>query len=247
MEQSVVFWLVAIAGVVLTGISKSGFAGGIGIATVPILSLVMPPVQAAAIMLPLLILMDGFSLKAWWGQQNNHYLGLLIPPAIAGIVAGYLLFEYLNEEMLKLVLGVMSLLFALWGLGNGMQRVTFGSRLAGRLFGAIAGLTSFVAHAGGPPVNIYLLAKKLPKAQFLATAVIFFAVINVVKLVPYAMLNQFNTNNLLIAALLMPFGWVGVRLGLVIQRKLNDKVFYRIILVLLLAIGIKLIADAMGY
>ncbi|MEC7468948.1 MAG: sulfite exporter TauE/SafE family protein, partial [Pseudomonadota bacterium] len=68
MEQSVVFWLVAIAGVVLTGISKSGFAGGIGIATVPILSLVMSPVQAAAIMLPLLILMDGFSLKAWWGQ-----------------------------------------------------------------------------------------------------------------------------------------------------------------------------------
>lgn len=247
MEQSVVFWLVAIAGVVLTGISKSGFAGGIGIATVPILSLVMSPVQAAAIMLPLLILMDGFSLKAWWGQQSNHYLGLLIPPAIAGIVAGYLLFEYLNEEMLKLVLGVMSLLFALWGLGNGMQLVTFGSRLAGRLFGAIAGLTSFVAHAGGPPVNIYLLAKKLPKAQFLATAVIFFAVINVVKLVPYAMLNQFNTDNLLIAALLMPFGWVGVRLGLVIQRKLNDKVFYRIILVLLLAIGIKLIADAMGY
>ena len=247
MEQSVVFWLVAIAGVVLTGISKSGFAGGIGIATVPILSLVMSPVQAAAIMLPLLILMDGFSLKAWWGQQSNHYLGLLIPPAIAGIVAGYLLFEYLNEEMLKLVLGVMSLLFALWGLGNGMQLVTFGSRLAGRLFGAIAGLTSFVAHAGGPPVNIYLLAKKLPKAQFLATAVIFFAVINVVKLVPYAMLNQFNTDNLLIAALLMPFGWVGVRLGLVIQRKLNDKVFYRIILVLLLAIGIKLIADAMSY
>ena len=247
MEQSVVFWLVAIAGVVLTGISKSGFAGGIGIATVPILSLVMSPVQAAAIMLPLLILMDGFSLKAWWGQQSNHYLGLLIPPAITGIVAGYLLFEYLNEEMLKLVLGVMSLLFALWGLGNGMQLVTFGSRLAGRLFGAIAGLTSFVAHAGGPPVNIYLLAKKLPKAQFLATAVIFFAVINVVKLVPYAMLNQFNTDNLLIAALLMPFGWVGVRLGLVIQRKLNDKVFYRIILVLLLAIGIKLIADAMGY
>jgi len=247
MEQSVVFWLVAIAGVVLTGISKSGFAGGIGIATVPILSLVMSPVQAAAIMLPLLILMDGFSLKAWWGQQSNHYLGLLIPPAIAGIVAGYLLFEYLNEEMLKLVLGVMSLLFALWGLGNGMQLVTFGSRLAGRLFGAIAGLTSFVAHAGGPPVNIYLLAKKLPKAQFLATAVIFFAVINVVKLVPYAMLNQFNTDNLLIAALLMPFGWVGVRLGLVIQRNLNDKVFYRIILVLLLAIGIKLIADAMSY
>ena len=70
---------------------------------------------------------------------------------------------------------------------------------------------------------------------------------NVVKLVPYAMLNQFNTNNLLIAALLMPFGWVGVRLGLVIQRKLNDKVFYRIILVLLLAIGIKLIADAVSY
>mgnify|MGYP001388580597 CR=1 FL=1 len=98
MEQSVVFWLVAIAGVVLTGISKSGFAGGIGIATVPILSLVMSPVQAAAIMLPLLILMDGFSLKAWWGQQSNHYLGLLIPPAIAGIVAGYLLFEYLNER-----------------------------------------------------------------------------------------------------------------------------------------------------
>lgn len=244
MEHSVAFWLVAIAGVVLTGISKSGFAGGIGIATVPILSLVMSPIQAAAIMLPLLILMDAFSVKAWWGQQNNHYLKLLIPSAVAGIVVGYLLFEYLNEHMLKLVLGVMSLWFALWGLSNGMQRVTFGSRLAGRVFGAIAGLTSFVAHAGGPPVNIYLLAKKLPKAQFLATAVIFFAVINVIKLIPYTLLNQFNSDNLLIAALLMPFGWVGVRLGLVIQRNINDRLFYRIILLLLLAIGTKLIFDA---
>lgn len=247
MEQSVAFWLVAITGVVLTGISKSGFAGGIGMATVPILSLVMSPVQAAAIMLPLLILMDGFSLKAWWGHQNNHYLWILIPPAIAGIVTGYLLFEQLNEDMLKLVLGIMSLLFAIWGLSNGMQRVRLGSRLAGRVFGAIAGLTSFVAHAGGPPVNIYLLAKKLPKEQFLATAVIFFAVINMIKLVPYALLNQFNYDNLLVAGLLMPFGWIGVRLGLVIQRKINDALFYRIILVLLLAIGFKLVFDAMGF
>lgn len=244
MEHSVVFWLITITGVLITGISKSGFAGGIGVVTVPLLSLVMSPIQAAAIMLPLLIVMDIFSVRAWWGHQVKRYLQLLIPAAAVGILVGFLLFEYLNENMLKLQLGILSLIFALWGLLKRIEHFTFTSDWSGRIFGAIAGFTSFVAHAGGPPVNIYFIPQKLPREQFLATAVVFYAAINLVKLLPYALLGQLNFTNLGIGLMLVPFAWVGVKLGLVIHKYLNDKLFYKLILIMLLVIGLKLIADA---
>jgi uncharacterized membrane protein YfcA len=246
MELSLVFWLTAIVGVILTGISKSGFAGGAGVIAVPLLSLIISPIQAAAIMLPLLLVMDFFSVKAWWGKQLNDYLKLFIPPALLGIVVGYFMFDVMDEEVLKILLGVLSLVFAIWGLANGFSKVSFASKLAGRVAGGVAGFTSFVAHAGGPPLNFYLIPQKLPREQFLATAVIFYAVINVVKLIPYAALGQLNFDNLLIALILVPVAWIGVKLGLIIQQRLSDDVFYRVILIMLLIVGAKLMWDGSG-
>lgn len=244
METSILFWVIAIIGVILTGISKSGFAGGIGVIAVPLLSLVISPIKAAAIMLPLLLVMDFFSVKAWWGKQLGSYLKLLIPPSLLGIFVGYLLFDVMNEEMLKLQLGLLSLLFSVWGLTKGLDKLAFRSNFAGRIFGGIAGFTSFVAHAGGPPLNVYLIPQKLPREQFLATAVIFYATINVVKLIPYAALDQLNIGNLTTALVLVPFAWIGVRLGLVIQKHLSDALFYKVILWMLLIIGLKLVFDS---
>ena len=116
----------------------------------------------------------------------------------------------------------------------------------GGLSGGIAGFTSFIAHAGGPPLNFYLLQCRLSKEQFLGTAVVFLAATNLVKLVPYGMLGLLNVANLTIALLLIPVAWLGVRLGLVIQKRLSGERFFMIILCLLILLGIRLIVDGWG-
>ncbi len=247
MLDNYLFWMIAIPAVLITGISKSGFAGGIGIIAVPMLALLVDPLRAAAIMLPLLIFMDVLSLRYWRAKQRNDILRLLLPAAILGIGLGYLLYDVLNPQLIKLLLGVMSIVFALWGLLKGLNLAVTSMPWIGRVAGFVAGLTSFVAHAGGPPVNFYLLPMKLSKEDFLATAVYFFAAINFIKLLPYAMLGQINTDNLVIALALSPVAWLGVKLGLIIQRKISTELFVNLMFVLLLAIGIKLTFDGIGY
>lgn len=246
MIDSYLFWVVAIPAVLITGISKSGFAGGIGIIAVPMLALQLDPLRAAAVMLPLLIYMDFLSIRYWWSKQRNDLLALLIPAAIVGIGLGYLLYDVLNPQLIKLLLGGMSVVFALWGLLKGVNLAVASLPWVGRIAGFIAGLTSFVAHAGGPPVNFYLLPMKLSKEDFLATAVYFFAAINFIKLLPYAALGQINTDNLMVALLLAPVAWAGVRLGLVIQRKISSELFVNLMFALLFTIGVKLIYDGLS-
>jgi len=243
MQETYVFWLLAIPAVLITGISKSGFAGGIGVIAVPLMALEIGALRAAAVMLPLLIFMDILSIKAWWGQQRNDILKLLLPAGAAGIGAGYLLYDFFNEEILMLSLGVMSVVFALWGLLKGISLNTAAHPNIGRFCALVGGLTSFIAHAGGPPVNFYLLPLKLTKEDYLATAVYFFTTINIIKLLPYATLGQLNLDNLLLGTLLAPFAWLGVKLGLVVQQKIDQKLFMNIILTMLLIIGIKLISS----
>lgn len=237
------FWLLAGLGVLLTGISKSGFAGGVGVISVPLMSLYIGPVQAAAIMLPLLILMDFFSVRAWWRSKRIDLLKIMVPGAVLGIFIGYLLFGYLDDDILRLLLGILSVGFSLWGLLNGSRSARGGSPVVGCISSALAGFTSFIAHAGGPPMNFYLIPMKLPRAEFLGTAVVFLAIVNLVKLVAYGALGQINTDNLLVGLVLAPVAWIGIRLGLVIHNKLDDQLFYRIILIMLLMVGVKLITD----
>ena len=246
MLDRYLFWLIAIPAVMITGISNSGFAGGIGIIAVPMLALLVDPLRAAAIMLPLLIFMDVLSLRYWWAKQRNDILALLIPAAVLGIGLGYLLYDVLNPQLIKLLLGLMSVVFALWGLLKGMNLAISGMPWVGRVAGFVAGLTSFVAHAGGPPVNFYLLPMKLSKEDFLATAVYFFAAINFIKLLPYALLGQVNNDNLFVALALAPFAWLGVKLGLIIQRRISPELFINLMFVLLLVIGIKLSFDGLN-
>ena len=244
---SLSFWLLAGLGVLITGISKSGFAGGVGVISVPLMSLYIGPVQAAAIMLPLLILMDFFSVRAWWRSKRLDLLKIMLPGAVLGIFTGYLLFDYLNDDILRLLLGILSICFGLWGLLNGSKLGQGGSPVVGVISSTIAGFTSFIAHAGGPPMNFYLIPMKLPREQFLGTAVVFLAIVNLVKLVAYGALGQINTDNLLVGLVLAPVAWIGIRLGLIIHKMLDDQLFYRIILIMLLVVGVKLIADGISF
>ncbi|MDD8060117.1 sulfite exporter TauE/SafE family protein [Shewanella metallivivens] len=240
-----IFWLVAIPAVLITGISKSGFAGGAGGLTVPLLALAISPAAAAAVMLPLLVYMDFLSVRSWWNKQSNQQLLILLPAAIVGIVVAYWLFDKLNEQYLRGILGGISLVFGIYGLTLGEWSQRKPSALIGRICGTLAGFTSFVAHAGGPPLNAYLIPLRLAKTQYLGTAVMFFAVVNLVKLIPYSMLGQINLGNLTVSAILAPIAWIGVKLGLRIQDKFNEKQFKQIILSLMILVGLRLLWTAL--
>lgn len=231
-----------IVAVLFTGISKSGFAGGVGVIAVPLISLKASPVFAVAVMLPLLIVMDVFSLRAWWRSRVDRLLRLMFPPAVLGVVIGYLTYGAFSDDLLKLLLGLFSILFGLWGLLKPFKGREMSSGV-GVVSGGIAGFTSFIAHAGGPPLNFFLLQKSLSKEEFLGTAVVFLACLNLVKLLPYAMLGMITVQNLTVALMLFPVAWLGVRLGLLIQKRIRGEAFFRIILALLILLGIRLVLD----
>lgn len=238
--------LVIAVAVVLTGISKSGFAGAIGGITVPLMSLVLNPALAAALLLPILIIADVLSLRQWWGQHSMRHLKLLLPAALLGIVLGYLSFGWLDEAGLRLILGIITLLFALNMLLKLVNQSRLTSPLAGRVLGALSGFTSFVAHAGGPPLNMYLLPQQLAKSQYLATAVVFFAVVNLLKLPPYLLLGQLNTTLFGYAVLSLPLVWLGVKLGIMLQHKFSEKAFYHLISISMLLLGLRLVYQALS-
>src|SRR3990167_8267991 len=159
------FYAAAIPAVILSGISKGGFGGGLGIMSVPIMSLVISPVQAAAILLPVLCLMDLFGLWVYRNQWDPVNLKILIPGSIAGIILGTLLFRYLTPEFIKLLLGAIAILFTLdYWTSPWRDRLEHTGKpdvVWGTLAGIVSGVTSFIAHAGAPPVTMYLLPQRL--------------------------------------------------------------------------------------
>ena len=242
------FYAVTIPSVMLYGISKGGFGGGLGILAVPIMSLVISPVQAAAILLPVLCLMDLFGLWAYRNQWDPVNLRILTPGSIAGIIIGTLLFNYLTPEIIKLLLGTIAILFTLdyWTRPWRKPREQSAKPdiLWGTLAGIVAGVTSFIAHAGAPPVTMYLLPQRLHRTLFVATTVFLFTVINYVKLIPYGWLGLLHIDNLAVSLLLMPVAVVGMLSGIWLHKQVSDTVFYRICYLFLFVVGLKLIHDS---
>jgi uncharacterized membrane protein YfcA len=243
--DSVEFYIAAVCAVLVAAVSKGGFGGGLVVMAVPILSLVIEPAQAAAILLPLLLAMDAVSVRAFWGQWDNRILWLTLPAATAGILGGWLVFHFLDGNWIRLLVGGIAVLFTMkhWGwLGKIAQGKKPGDR-EGRFWGGVAGFTSFVAHAGGPPISMYLLPLQLEKTLYVATTIFMFAVINTVKLVPYYFLNQLSGHSLWTSLWLLPVAVAGTQLGVWLHDRIRPDWFYRICYVLLFITGWKLIAD----
>lgn len=241
------FYAAAIPAVLLFGIAKGGFAGALGVAAVPLMSLVMSPVQAAGILLPILCLMDIISVWAYRGKWVWPELRTLVPAAVLGIAVGTLMSGYLSVAAVKLVVGVVALLFVLhyWiGARPGQLSTQQSSpRYLAAFSGAGAGFTSFIAHAGGPPLSMYLLRRPLDRTQYVATAAVFFAIVNYVKLLPYGWLGQLSTDNLSASLILAPFAPIGVGLGVWLHKRVSDRLFFRIAYIMLLVVALKLIGD----
>ena len=241
------FYAVAVPAVLLMGLSKSGFGAGFGSLAVPLMALAVPVPQAAAIMLPLLAVMDGVGLAALWRERDRALIRLLVPAGLLGTVIGTLLFGWLSAPVVAGVVGGLTLAFlAIRRFFPPRRDAPPPPRWRGWLMGTLSGFTSFVAHAGGPPIGFYVLPLKLPPVTFTATMAVFFTVVNLSKWIPYAWLGLFDTRNLTTSAVLLPLAPVGVWLGVRVVRRIPPRLFYGLFELGMLLTGIKLLWDGLG-
>jgi uncharacterized membrane protein YfcA len=223
------FYAAAIPAVLLMGLSKSGFANGFGALATPLLALAVPIPEAAAIMLPLLLVMDAVGVQQLWKDHDRDLLRLLLPAGLLGTVLGTVLFGLLSTQAVSVVVGALTLLFLL-------QRLCFPPRAEhpppprwlGRVLGVASGFTSFVAHAGAPPIQAYVLPLRLPPITFTATMAIFFAAVNLSKWLPYWYLGLIDMQHLRTSLVLMPLAPIGVWLGIWLARRIEPTWFYRL-------------------
>jgi len=244
------FYALAVPAVLIAGISKGGFGGGLGVLAVPMMALTTSPLTAAAIMLPILCLMDLFGVWAYRRRWDAVNMRIMVPGALVGIAVGAATFRFLDASVIRLIIGCIAVGFALnyWlGALRGIEKRPRGpDRLRGSFWSAVAGFTSFVAHAGGPPMSVYLLPQRLDRTVFVATTVLFFIVVNYVKLVPYAWLDQFATQNLMTSLVLAPLAPTGIWLGLWLHRRVSERLFYRACYGFLLMAGVKQLWDGLA-
>ncbi|OLP61056.1 hypothetical protein BJF93_03090 [Xaviernesmea oryzae] len=247
------FYLVAIPAVLLVGFSKGGMGEALALMGVPLLSLVVSPVKAAALLLPILIAMDMVSLWAWRKNGDRRTLLILLPGALAGIAIGWATAAVVPRDALRLIIGLIAVLFALryavlvWRARHGYVMTPKPHRPAlAVLLGAFSGYGSFVAHAGGPPFQVYALPLQLPPRDYTGTMVRFFAILNAVKLIPYFALGQLDTENLIVSVSLFPFAVVATMAGAFFVRRMRPQIFYPFMYAMAFLAGARLIHEALG-
>jgi uncharacterized membrane protein YfcA len=241
------FWIAAVTAVLILGIAKAGFGGGIGFIATPLIALTISVADAAALLLPLLIIIDLLSIRHYRGTYDKPSLRLLLPSAIVGILLGALLFNGLrdNEDLLRRALGLLAVLFVVYQVGRSALLGALEGHRPGKpvgvFLGVLSGFGSTLAHAGGPPATMYLLPQKLPRQLFAGTTVWFFTAVNLIKLVPYGALGLLRVGNLLTILVLAPVAFIGVRLGIYLNRNFDELWFNRVIYLFLFLTGLQLL------
>jgi uncharacterized protein len=238
------FYLTAIPAVILYGIAKGGFAGPLAILGVPLMSLVISPIQAAAILLPILCIQDLIAVYFYRKKFHLENLKILIPGALFGITVGFFWFQYLSESHIRLLIGIIALGFVISYLlkGDDVDK-TLPSKTKGTFWGSLSGFTSFGIHAGGLPFNIYMLPQKLDQRVYAGSAALFFCMVNYVKLYPYYLLDQLRIENLYTSLILVIFAPFGFAIGYFLTHKVDEKFFYGTAYFGLSLIGLKLSYD----
>ncbi len=247
MSGDLNFYLVAIPAVIVLGLSKGGFTG-LSTLAMPMLSLAISPIRAAAIVLPLLIVQDWVSVWAFRRDFSPRNLVILIPASLIGIAAAWLLAARVSEDVVRLAVGVISIVFVFYMVLRdrlGLAAVQKPGVPGGVLWGSLAGFTSFISHAGGPPFQVYVMPQNLKPRVFAGTATMFFAAVNLIKLPPYFLLGQFTADNLRVSLSLLPVAIVSTFAGVWLVRRVDAERFYMIILVITFVIGVKLTYDAL--
>ena len=239
------FFLITNFGALLIGLSKGGLPS-IGMLAVPILSLVISPMKAAVLLLPIYVISDVVGIWLYRKNFSLPNLKILIPAGVLGVFIGWLTASYISDIAIKLLLGVIGFCLNTWLRKQANQPTQPAHAGKGLFWGSLAGFTSFISHAGAPPFQVYMLPQRLPKAEFAGTATLVFAVINAAKILPYQQLRPYTMEDLMSAVFLIPMALIGTVLGAYLTQKIADAWFFRLIQIGLFIISIKLMFDAIS-
>jgi uncharacterized protein len=235
------FYMLAVPAVICLGLSKGGFAG-IGMVATPRLALVIPPLQAAAILLPIILCQDAMSVLIFRRQWSAWNLKVLLPGAVVGVGAAWLFAAHLSDAYIELTVGLIGISFALY---SWFGRVPAEARRPGvplgLFWGALAAFTSTIVQVGAPPYQAHILPQRLDKLTLVGTTIMFFAAVNVMKVAPYFALGQFNTRNFATSAVLLPLAVAANVLGIWLMHRTSVELFYKIAYLLMFFISIALI------
>ena len=241
-----IFYFIAIPAVIFLGLAKGGFSG-VGTAATPLLALYLPPLEAAALLLPILLCQDVISVYAFRREWDAWNLKVMLPGAALGMGIGWLFAAHVSDDVIRILVGVIALAFVAnaW-LRTGHTSHT--STVAGGVFwGTISGFTSFASQGGGPPYQVHVLPQRLPKMVFVGTTTIFFAAVNVMKIVPYFMLGQFSAKNFATSLALLPIAVLANTSGIWLIRRVPTAIFYRITYILLFLLGLLLLWQGLSH
>lgn len=248
---SLSFFLAAVPAVMLVGLSKGGIGGAIALLGVPIMSFAVDPVQAAAIFLPILLLMDAVALWSWRNYNDPKTLMMIMPGGLIGIAAGWATSAYVSDNALRVVIAVATILFSIryfwqvYGLKREAGEPLPHRPVAATFWGSLSGYASFVAHAGGPPFQIYVLPMQLDPKNYTGASIRFFAIVNAVKVIPFFFLGVLDTRNLALSATLLPVALISTILGATFVKHLKAEFFYPMSYALALIAGLKLLWDGL--
>jgi uncharacterized protein len=239
------FYAAAVPAVFLMGLSKSGFGAGFGALAVPLMALTIPVPQAAAVMLPLLCLADFSGLAALARHADWRLLRFLIPAGLLGSLIGWASFGMLPVKVVAGIVGAVTLLFvALRLFFPPKADVATPHRGLGWLLGIASGYTSFIAHAGAPPISFYVMPLKLEPLRFSGTMAVFFTIVNLSKWIPYWHLGLIDLGNLGTSLALGPVVLVGVWAGVRLATRVKPTLFYQLVMAGMVLSGLKLLWDA---
>jgi uncharacterized membrane protein YfcA len=248
MTSDPLFWFLSSIGVVALGLSKGGFAGAGMIAT-PLVSLTMPPLQAAALLLPVQIVQDVLAVWMFRRTYSAWNLKVMLPGAFLGVGLAWILAAYVSDDFIRLMLGVVSIAFVLhaWFApvpSAGHRLPTAG---VGLFWGTCAAFSSAICQAGNPPFQVFVLRQNLDKLTYVGTFVVFFGVVNALKVIPYLALGQFSAPNFAATLLLIPLATVANYLGVWLVKRTPTVLFYRIAHILVFVVSLELVrAGALG-
>jgi len=237
--------VVAALAALLVGLSKGGLSM-LGAVAVPLMALVMSPVKAAALLLPILVVSDMVGLWSYRREFDRRNLLILIGAGVIGIAMGWATAARVPDRLVELIVGVIGIGFCIntWRQRHASLEPRPADVSRGMFWGTVMGFSSFVSHSGGPPYQVYVLPQRLPKTVYAGTTTIVFAAVNAVKLVPYWALGQLNPANLRTSLWLMPIAVGGTFAGVRLVRVLPQRLYFAIVQTLLLLVSIKLVFDA---
>ena len=243
MVTDPLFYVLAIPAIVALGLGKGGFAG-VGMISTPLLALSVPPLQAAAILLPILLIQDAISVWVYRSNWSAWNLKVLLPGAVLGVGAAWLFAAHVPHGYVELAVGITGVSFVLYAFVAHMPaEPQQPSAASGMFWGSLAGFTSTIIQVGAPPYQVYMLPQRLDKFTLIGTTIIFFALVNVMKIAPYLGLGQFSTRTLTTSALLLPLAVAANFLGLWLARRTPTELFYNIAYLLMLLISLALIGQ----